>query len=106
MAEYIEREALLKELEMAIKCKDCPRNVDIITYYDRCACSEIGDICNAITEAPAADVQPVKRGKWHRINNEGFIYCSECHKEAYWDTDYGQQLFDYCPYCGAKMSTE
>ena len=26
--------------------------------------------------------------------------CSACGNEAYWDTDYGQQLFDYCPYCG------
>lgn len=32
--------------------------------------------------------------------------CSACHNEAYWDTDYGQQLFPYCPYCGAKMSKE
>ena len=31
------------------------------------------------------------------------MYCSECHNEAYWDTDYGQQLFDYCPNCGAYM---
>ena len=30
-------------------------------------------------------------------------YCSNCFAEAYWDTDYGQQLFDYCPYCGARM---
>ena len=31
--------------------------------------------------------------------NDVFI-CSFCGAEAYWDTDYGQQLFDYCPYCG------
>ena len=31
------------------------------------------------------------------------IECSNCKHEAYWDTDYGQQLFDYCPYCGCKM---
>ena len=30
-------------------------------------------------------------------------FCSICGNEAYWDTDYGQQLFDYCPYCGADM---
>ena len=30
-------------------------------------------------------------------------YCSACYNEAYWDTDYGQQLFVYCPYCGADM---
>lgn len=47
--------------------------------------------------------QPVKRGRWFHINDEGIVYCSECNNEAYWDTDYGQQLFDYCPYCGARM---
>ena len=56
---------------------------------------------------PIADVQPVKRGKWIHFNNDSnFIFCSECTHEAYWDTDYGQQLFDYCPYCGAVMLTE
>ena len=46
-----------------------------------------------------ADVR--KRGEW--IDRSGFIMCSVCGEEAYWDTDYGQQLFDYCPYCGAEM---
>lgn len=53
------------------------------------------------------DVQPVKKGIWqHSISYNGFIVCSECKHEAYWDTDYGQQLFDYCPYCGARMTEE
>lgn len=30
-------------------------------------------------------------------------YCPYCGNEAYWDTDYGQQLFDFCPYCGEPM---
>ena len=34
---------------------------------------------------------------------EPVYYCSNCNSEAYWDTNYGQQLFDYCPYCGAYM---
>lgn len=55
---------------------------------------------------PAADVQPVKRGRWFHLTDESIVYCSECNSEAYWDTDYGQQLFDYCPYCGAKMTKE
>ena len=53
----------------------------------------------------AADVQPVKRGRWESpvsVGN-GIKFCSVCRNEAYWDTDYGQQLFDYCPYCGARM---
>ena len=54
-----------------------------------------------------------KKGRWvrgaeipnkrKRIFEEDIIYCSNCRNEAYWDTDYGQQLFDYCPYCGARM---
>lgn len=31
------------------------------------------------------------------------IYCDNCKNEAYWDASYGQQLFDYCPFCGAEM---
>lgn len=52
------------------------------------------------------DVQPVKRGKWQGANEmpyDDIKVCSECGREAYWDTDYGQQLFDYCPFCGARM---
>lgn len=47
--------------------------------------------------------QPVKRGKWLHFKDDSIKFCSECKHEAYWDTDYGQQLFDYCPYCGARM---
>lgn len=57
----------------------------------------VSDVLNAL------NVQPVKRGRWFHINDEGIVYCSECNNEAYWDTDYGQQLFDYCPCCGARM---
>ena len=64
--------------------------------------------CNIIIEAiyamPQADVQPVKRGRWLHFHDDGIIFCSECEREAYWDSD-GQQLFDYCPYCGADMLT-
>ena len=45
-----------------------------------------------------------KRGKWIEAKPmSGRIgkVCSACGNEAYWDTDYGQQLFEYCPYCGS-----
>ena len=45
--------------------------------------------------------------KYEWVAHKGFeqnVYgCSVCGNEAYWDTDYGQQLFRYCPYCGARM---
>lgn len=66
-------------------------------------CRGMRKALRVIENMPAADVQPIRHGRWFHINNDGIIYCSECENEAYWDTDYGQQLFDYCPYCGAKM---
>jgi hypothetical protein len=51
------------------------------------------------------DVQPVKHGRWEKDEKRNSFekFCSICEHEAYWDTDYGRQLFDYCPYCGARM---
>ena len=58
-----------------------------------------------------ADAQ--KHGKWIsgayikdtevKRYSAGLMYCSVCKHEAYSDTDYGEQLFDYCPYCGSRM---
>lgn len=55
---------------------------------------------------PAADVQPVKHGRWinHRINDEKSLLhgaikdttCSECGKSTPYKTD-------YCMHCGARM---
>ena len=55
MAEYdlISKTALLKHLDMAMDCKDCPRNTDKELYKcvhnptsERCSCSDIAHICN------------------------------------------------------------
>ena len=66
-----------------------------------------------IENAPEVDAVPVVRGEWRQGKEFStyprvpFIstayYCSNCEGEAYWDTDYGQQLFGFCPNCGAKM---
>lgn len=71
MAEYdlISKTALLKQLDMAMDCKDCPRNINRKTYYDRCACTEVGDICDTITDfATFADVQPVNQ--WISVDDK------------------------------------
>lgn len=51
-----------------------------------------------INEIPAADVQPVKHGRWTRIDDEyGHDYvCSECN-------DKNDRKSHYCPNCGARM---
>ena len=70
MAEYdlISKTALLKHLDMAIECEDCPRNANKELYEcvhnptpQRCTCSEIAQICMRITDFEAfTDVQLVK----------------------------------------------
>ena len=104
MTEYdlISKTALLRHLDMAIECKDCPRNTDRKTYYDRCACTEVADICDMITNFPTtAEVQPIKRGRWIIADDvEQFIaICSECGR-----TEDSRDIKDmpYC-HCGARM---
>ena len=96
MAEYISREEAIKELREVYEQEYPTASGDFDEYASH-------DVPNVLINMKAAAVQPVKHGRWFHINNDGIIYCSECNNEAYWDTDYGQQLFDYCPYCGAKM---
>ena len=74
------------------------------------------ELLGCIEDRPTIDAAPVVRGKWKRGREFSsyprvpFIgdayYCSNCEEEAYWDTDYGQQLFGFCPNCGAKMEVE
>ena len=83
----------------------------LMNYCNRFNGKQLESITEMIYELEnsieSADVQPVCRGTWLHFNNDSnFIFCSECNHEAYWDTDYGQQLFDYCPYCGARMMKE
>lgn len=95
--EYISKQRAICRIASCY-CMDCEHSNGIL-----CRACEHQDDMDLIEDMPATDVQPVKRGKWLHINDDGIIFCSECENEAYWDTDYGQQLFDFCPYCGARM---
>lgn len=57
----------------------------------------ISDLKYAIS---AADVTPVRRGRW--IEEDGIQICSECGEEHEWE-DYRAP---YCDTCGAKMNKE
>ena len=103
MSEYIERGALLEEVESLTITVTGMRegaNVlrEVLTMYREAVLSEIKD-------APAADVVEVKRG--YNLNDIPSLFeCSVCHWECY-DTCTGDtDIYNYCPNCGAKMDGE
>ena len=55
-----------------------------------------------IDSVPAADVAPVRRGKWvHTFG--GYVNCSECNATPLLDGEREYVETPYCPNCGAKM---
>lgn len=62
---------------------------------------------------PAADVEPVRHGRWISLtdcSNAG-VYCSICHKKVYkedyaWCNRKNKVRSPYCPNCGSKMDLE
>ena len=77
MPEYIEREKVLSKAAPVEGCFS-----DMISAYD-------------VIMLPAADVTPVRHGRWIE-HDDGVFTCSECgnaeSNESY-----------FCRYCGAKM---
>lgn len=84
---------------------------------DNCIHDEVCGLEGHLDEAltfcanKAADVQPVKRGHWIcEFYNDVFdVYqadCSVCQKESTDKYDKVSESYEYCPHCGAKMSTE
>ena len=90
MAEYIERESLFRSIVDDV----APLNVAMVFRH--------------IHNAPAADVAPVRHGRWIDAYpdiepNPMCMYgiCSECGFEQ------GiSKYLNYCPNCGAKMESE
>ena len=81
----------------------------------------LGDLVDTFADIPAADVAPVRRGRWvfgkdladsfGSINkNKYHLYCSECRHQAFNNSDDNDCGFDmdtpFCPWCGAKMDKE
>lgn len=98
MADYIEREAFLKNIEERY-CTPCKAE-----GKDHCGClcraCWVDDMCGEVIDAPAADVVPVRHGRW--LDNDDYMFCSNCGMQwNYCDND--TQDFNCCPNCGARM---
>ena len=93
MAEYIEKEALMVAL-----CKEIIGDGDYYNGKDDMQ-DEIRDM---VSRFPAADVAPVRHGRWlpfHSTAAGDIQYCSACEIGCTWKPN-------YCPNCGAKMDLE
>ena len=97
---YIEREAVLDRLA----------KVDMDTHYGFTAGVQFGvdHAIQCIKETPAADVAPVRHGRWIEYDGDdaGFHYCSECKAQAFNYEENGEVievLSEWCPHCGALM---
>ena len=80
------------------------------TYYHGLTIREWAD--KIINDAPTADAEPVKHGRWIYGENEDGqdgIFCSECDHFVPWYYDYYDKTDDLindnprCPNCGARM---
>lgn len=96
MAEYIERDEAIAALN---KVRDDQRVFKYATASDFLSARDaIERAIKALESLPAADVDPVKRGRWvHKIMlGEHAWFCSE------YET-IGSPAWKRCPFCGAKM---
>lgn len=102
MAEYIEREAFLKDIEerYCLPCKESGRD------HNGCKCRAcwVDDMRGDVIDAPAADVAPVAHGRWISVSGKRGRICSRCLRdEPYKNADDNAEVFEFCPHCGAKM---
>lgn len=84
MAEYIEREKVLSKAAPVAGCFS-----DMISAYD-------------VIMLPAADVAPVRHGRWEEASDGDGIVCPFCRTD-FCTIIYDTEHFNYCPNCGAKM---
>lgn len=61
-------------------------------------------IVRAIENAPVVDVEEIKYGKWEQFTKDSKTRtCSNCHISQTVNVYNDIVMFNYCPYCGAKM---
>ena len=84
MDEYIKKEDIEQKIQAGLN--------NLVLGHDAI------EVLGMIYEMPAADVAPVRHGRWLCVDTdtEQFFLCNRCKKKEYWESN-------YCPNCGAKM---
>ena len=93
MDKYIKKETAIKSL-----LNDSPEQVG----YSR------EDAADCIRYMDAADVAPVRHGRWVLDEKRYVVYCSECSEPVsyYPNIKDVREENHYCPNCGCKMDLE
>ena len=114
MSDYISREADIEAIREEFGCETCNggRDGTICTFCD------VGEAILLIKKIPAADVEPVRRGKWNiRVSDERTLCleCSVCGRRVdnfnlhrlliFREYELACGKYPYC-HCGAKMDLE
>ena len=94
MDEYIKRQTIM---EFPIRKDHCDKE-----HANEHFIFGIESVLEYVENLPAADVAPVRHGRWldskHKIFSNTYDYvCSNC------GCDYALAKYNYCPNCGAKM---
>ena len=102
----MQKEYITKDRAKQFVCRHCNK----VCSEEPCEPSDC-DWMAFIDKEPAADVAPVRHGRWiqpHWKNSNYCCNCSECggeamHREYQWDKN---GIYPICPNCGAIMDKE
>lgn len=109
MPKYIDADAF----EVSARRRYCdPCRKDCKDYHGLgCRACWVDDMLGEVDDAPAADVEPVKHGRWiPHPGHHDFDLCSVCgtgvRRRIYEDGGEIEYNYKICPWCGAKMLPE
>lgn len=108
MSDYISREAFIADCEgrYCATCKEQGKDSNGM----KCRACWVDDMLGEVMDAPAADAESVRHGRWNRpyiswffplkIRNP-YCFCTYCGHPIK-----PRKATDYCPNCGSKMDLE
>ena len=93
---FIDANNLIEEIREE-RCYNCRNFKDM-----KCDYCGTADYIYMIEDMPAADVAPVRHGRWEEASDGDGIVCPFCRTD-FCTIIYDTECFNYCPNCGAKM---
>lgn len=102
MSDYISREAAIAYIRE--QSEEMGKAFEALGGESGIYADAYNDLAEEFHRIPAANVEPVRRGKWLDCEAHNDIeQCSECGMIFSYPSYYG---YKFCPNCGAKMDLE